>query len=177
MRVGLGGVAPCVYDGAPPPPCPSIPRSLRSRPFRWAKGAVYGAGCHFGLVLWRNGAIIWGMRYSRRQLKRFAREMRNNPTDVEFALWQRLRTRRLDGYRFVRQYVIDGAIVDFACPQVKLAIELDGGQHDERRALDDLRTERLNRAGYKVVRFWNDEVMTNIEGVLIVIREALRARG
>ena len=72
--------------------------------------------------------------------------------------------------------MIDGAIVDFACPYAKLAIELDGGQHDQRRALDDLRTERLNGAGYRVIRFWNDEVTTNIEGVLVAIREALRVR-
>ena len=114
------------------------------------------------------------MPHSRKQLKRFARKMRNNPTDAERVLWQHLRTRRLDGYRFVRQFVIDNAIVDFACPNAKLAIELDGGQHDERRVLDDLRTQRLNRAGYKVIRFWNNEISTNIEGVLYSIREALR---
>ena len=100
--------------------------------------------------------------------------MRNNPTDAEYALWQHLRTRRLDGHRFVRQYVIDSAIVDLACPNAKLAIELDGGQHDQLSAPDELRTERLNRSGYKVIRFWNNEIATNIEGVLYTIREALR---
>ena len=116
------------------------------------------------------------MPYSRTELKRFARDMRNNPTDVEYVLWQHLRTRRLDGHRFVRQYVIDNAIVDFVCPEAKLVIELDGGQHDEQRASDEWRSERLNRAGYKVIRFWNHEVASNIDGVLHVIRETLRAR-
>ena len=102
--------------------------------------------------------------------------MRNNPTDVEYVLWQHLRTRKLDGNRFVRQYVIDDAIVDFACPEAKLAIELDGGQHDEQRASDEWRTKRLNRAGYKVIRFWNHEVGSNVDGVLEVIRETVRAR-
>ena len=102
--------------------------------------------------------------------------MRNNPTDVEYVLWQHLRTRRLDGYRFVRQHVIDNAIVDFACPEAKLAIELDGGQHDEQRASDEWRTERLSRSGYKVIRFWNHEVASNVDGVLEVIRETVRAR-
>ena len=100
--------------------------------------------------------------------------MRNNPTDAEYTLWQHLRTRRLDGYRFVRQYVIDNAIVDFACPNAKLAIELDGGQHDEQRARDELRTERLNHAGYNVIRFWNNEIATNIDGVLEAIRQTLQ---
>ena len=116
------------------------------------------------------------MPHSRTQLKQFARNMRNTPTDAEYALWQHLRTRRLDGHRFVRQYVIDSAIVDFACPNAKLAIELDGGQHDQLRAHDELRTERLNRAGYKVIRFWNNEIATNIESALYTIREALRTR-
>ena len=79
----------------------------------------------------------------------------------------------MDGFRFVRQYVIDSAIVDFACPHAKLAIELDGGQHDEQRVRDQLRTDRLNHAGYKVIRFWNNDVTTNIEGVLYSIRKAL----
>ncbi len=116
------------------------------------------------------------MPYSRTELKRFARGMRNNPTDVEYILWQHLRTRRLDGYRFVRQYLIDSAIVDFACPEAKLVIELDGGRHDEGRARDELRSERLRSAGYKVIRFWNNDVASNVDGVLHVIRETLRAR-
>ena len=121
------------------------------------------------------GNIRWISR-SKNQLKHFARDLRNNATDAELALWQHLRSRRLNGYRFVRQYVVDDAIVDFACPRAKLAIELDGGQHDERRHFDERRTLRLNRAGYRVIRFWNNEVMSDIDGVLHVIGEALRDR-
>ena len=117
------------------------------------------------------------MNHSRRRLKVFARDMRNRPTDAEYVLWQQLRNRSLDGRRFTRQYVIDeaGAIADFACPDAKLVIELDGGQHDEERACDEFRTRRLNRAGYSVIRFWNNEITSNIEGVLDTIRASLRA--
>ena len=170
MRVVLRGIG--VLPGGPIPLPRAYPARCARAPFAERKGQIAILQLRSREIRLLSGK--W--RIQDDNLKRFARKMRNNPTDVEFALWQRLRTRRLDGYRFVRQYVIDGAIVDFACPHAKLAIELDGGQHDERRALDDLRTEQLNRAGYKVVRFWNNEITSNIEGVLIVIREALRAR-
>ena len=101
--------------------------------------------------------------------------MRNNPTDPERALWYQLRMRRLDGRRFLRQKVIAGAIVDFVCPQAKLVIELDGGQHDIRKRADELRTGDLNRAGYRVIRFWNQDISNNIDGVLETISQALRA--
>ena len=107
------------------------------------------------------------------QLKHLTRNLRNDPTDAERTLWQHLRTRNLDGHRFTRQYVIDTAIVDFACPQAKLAIELDGGQHDQQRHADNLRTKRLNKHGYRVLRFWNNEATNNIEGVLNTIQQAL----
>ncbi len=114
------------------------------------------------------------MIYPKPQLKRLARNNRNNPTEGERALWQYLRNRNLEGRRFARQYVIGNAIVDFACPRSKLIIELDGGQHDLNRRTDDLRTQRLNEHGYTVIRFWNNEVLTNIEGVLQAIQQALR---
>ena len=116
---------------------------------------------------------IHPMPHTKPQLKHFARQMRNDPTDAEHTLWQHLRTRKLDGHRFVRQYVIETAIVDFACPSHKLAIELDGGQHDQQRTQDQLRTQRLNQHGYRVIRFWNNEVINNIEGVLQTIQQAL----
>ena len=120
-------------------------------------------------------AIIPPMPHEKYQLKRFARDMRNNPTDPERALWYQLRMRRLDGRRFLRQKVIAGAIVDFVCPQAKLVIELDGGQHDIRKRADELRTGDLNRAGYRVIRFWNQDISNNIDGVLETISQALRA--
>ena len=120
-------------------------------------------------------AIIPPMPHEKYQLKRFARDMRNNPTDPERALWYQLRMRRLDGRRFFRQKVIAGAIVDFVCPQAKLVIELDGAQHDIRKRADELRTGDLNRAGYRVIRFWNQDISNNIDGVLETISQALRA--
>ena len=116
------------------------------------------------------------MSRDKARLQSFARRMRNTPTDAERALWYRLRTRRLDGQRFLRQTAIGGAIVDFVCPKAKLVIEIDGGQHDERRQADMVRTRRLNQAGYSVLRFWNDDVLNDIEPVLQTIRDAVRNR-
>ncbi len=76
--------------------------------------------------------IMPPMKRTKYQLRHVAREMRNNPTDPERLLWYRLRMKRLDGHRFLRQKVIGSAIVDFVCPKAGLVIELDGGQHDER---------------------------------------------
>ena len=120
--------------------------------------------------------IIPTMLPSIPQLKHLARNLRNNPTDTEHILWQHLRNRNLAGHRFTRQYVIDNAIVDFACPNSKLAIELDGGQHDQQRNADNLRTKRLNKHGYRVLRFWNNEITQNIQGVLHTIQQALDAK-
>ena len=114
------------------------------------------------------------MRYNKHQLKRFARQLRNNQSDAEHKLWQHIRAGQLEGHRFTRQYVIDNAIVDFACPTSKLAIELDGGQHDQNRHADNLRTQNLNKSGYTVIRFWNHEVLTNIETVLQTIKQTLK---
>ncbi len=108
------------------------------------------------------------------QLKRFARDMRNNPTDAESVLWRHIRMGQIDGHRFLRQRTIDNMIVDFLCRGRKLVIELDGGQHDQRRIADHIRTKRLNRLGYRVLRFWNNEVSTNIDGVLETIRQELQ---
>ena len=113
------------------------------------------------------------MPYNNHQLKRFARQMRNNPTDAEQTLWQHIRKGQLDSHGFTRQHVIGNAILDFACPTSKLAIELDGGQHDQNRHADALRTQRVNQSGYKVIRFWNNRVLTNTDGVIYEIRQAL----
>ena len=100
--------------------------------------------------------------------------MRNDPTDVEHVLWQHIRTGQQDGHRFLRQKVIDNTIVDFVCRGRKLVIELDGGQHDQQRTQDQLRTQRLNQHGYRVLRFWNNEITNNLEGVLQTIQQALK---
>ena len=118
--------------------------------------------------------IIHPMPHSKYQLKRFARHMRNSPTDAELALWQHIRMGQIDGHRFLRQRVIDDMIVDFVCRGRRIIVEVDGGQHDERKHADQARTIRLNKRGYRVIRFWNDEVLTNMDGVLVAIRQALK---
>ena len=95
-----------------------------------------------------------------------ARALRNNATDAERHLWQHLRGRRLAGYKFRRQYPIAGSIADFACIEANLVVELDGGQHVERSAEDAARTRRIECNGYRVLRFWNDDVLVRTEDVL-----------
>jgi very-short-patch-repair endonuclease len=105
-----------------------------------------------------------------------ARELQRNQTDAEERLWNRLRGRRLAEARFVRQYQIGNFIADFACRSLRLAIELDGGQHSESER-DAARTRIIEAHGYRVIRFWNNEVMENIEGVLqLIARELAIAR-
>jgi very-short-patch-repair endonuclease len=96
----------------------------------------------------------------------YARKMRKDAPDAESYLWQFLRDRRLCGYKFRRQHPVGRYILDFYCKQTKLAIELDGGQHQEQVTYDDRRTAQLNATGIKVIRFWNNEVLTLPEQVL-----------
>lgn len=103
----------------------------------------------------------------------FAKALRTNQTDAELKVWQALRAGRLMGYKFKRQVPVGDFIVDFVCFEQKLIVELDGGQHmgSER---DVIRDARLNTMGFRVLRFWNNEVMQNIEGVLVVILQYLQ---
>ena len=103
-----------------------------------------------------------------------ARTLRHNSTDAERRLWYYLRNRQLDGYRFRRQVPLGRYIVDFACIESKLIVELDGGQHAEQMAEDAERTNYLARGGLRVVRFWNDDVLLRTESVLEQILVALR---
>ena len=106
--------------------------------------------------------------------QQFARRMRAEPTDAERVLWQRLRHDiKLIGSHFRRQAAIGPFIVDFASRKAKLVIELDGGQHDWQQASDASRTRRIEAAGYRVLRFWNNDVLGNLEGVLSEIQRAL----
>ena len=106
--------------------------------------------------------------------RQFARRMRAEPTDAERILWQRLRHDIvLSGSHFRRQATIGPFIVDFVCRKAKLVIELDGGQHDEQRQADARRTRSIQASGYRVLRFWNNEVLGNIDGVLHEIQSAL----
>ena len=101
----------------------------------------------------------------------FARELRKNSTIVERKLWHRLRSRNFLNLKFRRQEPIGNYIVDFICYEKKLIIELDGGQHNEFGEKDIPITKELEKEGYKVLRFWNNEVINNIEGILTIIKE------
>jgi very-short-patch-repair endonuclease len=103
-----------------------------------------------------------------------ARSMRAEPTPAETMLWRCLRDRRHSGYKFCRQEPIGPFIVDFVCRRNKLVIEVDGGQHSEQEGQDAERTHYLRERGYEVIWFWNDDVLSNIEGVWRTIEEALR---
>ncbi len=102
----------------------------------------------------------------------FARVLRSRMTDAERRLWRALRRHQLGGHRFRRQVPIGPYVVDFACLELKLVIEADGGQHLD-SALDALRTRRLARNGYRVLRFWDDDVLLRTEIVLDAIVRAL----
>lgn len=96
----------------------------------------------------------------------FARQLRSQSTDAERLLWSKLRSRQVDGWKFRRQVPLGRYIVDFLCEDARLIVELDGGQHSEALAYDANRTEWLNENGYRLVRFWNNEALNNMEGVL-----------
>ncbi len=103
-----------------------------------------------------------------------ARELRRNMTDAERALWRELRGGALGG-KFRRQAPLGRYIVDFVCLEKHLIVEVDGGQHAENRS-DQERDRWLESQGFRVLRFWNNEVLGNMSGVLEVIAEALRDR-
>ena len=102
-----------------------------------------------------------------------ARTLRRQSSEVENLLWRHLRARRLMGYKFRRQVVIKPYIVDFVCLEARLIIEADGGQHSNQVVYDARRTARLEGMGYRVMRFWNHEVMQELQVVLEQIRTAL----
>ena len=102
-----------------------------------------------------------------------ARKLRRNQTDAELKLWLQLRGRRLGGSKFRRQVPIAGFVADFLCEDAKLIVEVDGGQHSERSKGDLERTWILQQAGFEVLRFWNNEVLGNMDGVLKRIMETL----
>ena len=100
------------------------------------------------------------------ELKNRARKLRSNQTDVEAKLWRRLRDRQVFGAKFRRQHPIGPYIVDFCSPTLRLIVELDGGQYAEQSAADQARTCFLESRGYRVLRFWNNQVMTQLDDVL-----------
>jgi very-short-patch-repair endonuclease len=103
-----------------------------------------------------------------------ARRLRRDSTDVELKLWNRLRSRLLNGHKFVRQTPIGPFIVDFVCRDRWLIVEVDGSQHAD-NPTDVERDQWLTGRGYRVLRFWNNDVLKNIDGVLETIADALSA--
>ncbi len=106
-------------------------------------------------------------------LLHLARTLRSNPTDAEKKLWHHLRQRQFHGLKFRRQQEIDRFIADFVCFEKRLIIELDGGQHNQNAEHDQQRTEILKSKGFIVLRFWNNDVLNNIDGVLQEIENTL----
>jgi very-short-patch-repair endonuclease len=102
-----------------------------------------------------------------------AKELRKNATEAEKFLWQRLHAKQLHGFKFRRQEQIGRFIVDFVCYERKLIVEADGGQHAVELEKDAERTAWLHSQGFKVLRFWNHEILTNLEGVLMEIEQHL----
>lgn len=105
--------------------------------------------------------------------KTFARKLRKGHTDPESILWYHLRDRRFLGYKFRRQMPVRNFIIDFVCVEKQLVIELDGGQHAENIAYDENRTKILNDVGFTVLRFWNNQILMDLENVLDEIYEWL----
>ncbi len=95
-----------------------------------------------------------------------ARKLRNEATDAERHLWRHLRREQLAGYKFRRQFPVGPYIVDFICVPARLVLELDGGQHLDAQAYDAARTLEIEARGYRVLRFWNDDVLLRTEAVL-----------
>ena len=102
-----------------------------------------------------------------------ARVLRNNPTEAEKLFWSKVQHEQL-GVKFRRQHPIDRYITDFYVPEARLIIELDGGQHNDSQK-DKERTVYLESKGYRVLRFWNNEVLENIEGVIQVVQMNLQS--
>ena len=109
------------------------------------------------------------------RLREFARSMRSAPTEAEEHLWGALRNRRLDKLKFRRQVPIGAYIADFVCMEAKLIVEVDGTQHAESRR-DAVRDAALEEAGFRVLRFWNDDVMRDLDSVCATIIAYARDR-
>lgn len=109
------------------------------------------------------------------ELTERARELRRNMTKTEKKIWfEILADKRFKNLRWLRQRPIGGFIVDFYCPQLKLVVEIDGGSHNEKIAYDDARSKYLESFGLKVIRFQNDYVMKNIEGVFRTLEQMVK---
>jgi len=107
------------------------------------------------------------------QIKTLARNLRKNMTDAERMLWRYIRNKQLNGLKFRRQQPIGKYIVDFVCFEKKVIIEVDGGQHAINKTEDTVRDNWLNEQGFKVLRFWNNDILTNCSAIIEEILEVL----
>jgi len=116
-----------------------------------------------------------GIMYYNSKNINLAKKMRSNMTKEEVKLWNIVRRKKFYGYKFKRQVLIGNYIVDFLCPDKSLIVEIDGGQHNEDSELqnDIKRTDYLNKQGYTVIRFWNNDIWDNIDGVCARLKEEL----
>ena len=105
-----------------------------------------------------------------KNLTGIAKALRKRPTDAESLLWRHLRSKQVEGLKFRRQEPVGKFVVDFVCFEKKIVIEVDGGQHAQQTQKDGKRDEWLSGEGFRILRFWNNEVLSNIEGGMEVIR-------
>lgn len=125
---------------------------------------------------WGEGA---GWKEKRHTSSLQAKSLRQNQTDAEKKFWNEVKAKRFQGLKFKRQHPIGTYYADFACIEEKIVVEIDGGQHNE-NTKDELRTQYLEEKGFQVIRFWNNEVLDNMEGVLTTLSLTLsrqRERG
>jgi very-short-patch-repair endonuclease len=156
----------------PPQPSPSLGEGegTRSNPLPQHGGGL-GRGKRLPGLSASDEKPAYKIRTRTKTLKR-ARELRDQPTDAEMRLWKYLRRRQLKGLCFRKQGPIGPYIADFACLEARLIIELDGGQHAD-SATDASRDAWFTAHGYRTPRFWNNDVLANTDGVIIMITEAL----
>ncbi|MDD2744339.1 MAG: endonuclease domain-containing protein [Rhodocyclaceae bacterium] len=118
------------------------------------------------------GETMHGQSDNWTKVQRIPQKLRNTATDAERLLWKHLRGQQL-GVKFRRQHPFNNYVLDFVCLEKKLVVELDGGQHSEAVAKDEARTRELSDAGFRVIRFWNNQVFQETEAVIETIMLAL----
>ena len=111
------------------------------------------------------GSVLIGQANEKIRSNNLQRTLRKKMTDAEQALWHILRGRQVSGFKFRRQHPFGDYILDFVCLENRLVIEVDGGQHADQKENDEVRTQRLQQGGFHVVRFWNNEVLREIDAV------------
>lgn len=136
---------------------------------------IAGSGIPFFIFCAGGKRSVWQSK-GMEKIRIHARRLRRELTQEERRLWYLLRSRRFAHCKFRRQHPVGNYILDFACCEARLCIELDGGQHSEHQSYDVRRTQWLSQQGWRVLRFWNNELWENEEGVLLTIYESLQAR-